>query len=197
MRENRARLADALGLDAPDRWWWLRQVHGATVLDADGPPSAAMPAGDAAVTTRAGCPLTVLTADCAPLALVTDAALAVVHAGWVGLLAGVVEAGVARVRAAGGGPVRAALGPCIHPGRYAFGPADLARVVGAYGPAVAGRTHDGGPALDLPAAVRAALDRAGVTELQDVDVCTAASPDHFSYRRDGETGRQALVAVLE
>ncbi len=196
MRENRDRAARALGLDAPDRWWWLHQVHGATVLDADREPPPVMPDGDAAVTTTPGRALTVLTADCAPLALVTDDALAVVHAGWVGLLAGVIEAGVARVRAAGPGPVRAALGPCIHAGHYAFGAADLARVVAAYGPAVEGRTADGQPALDLPAGVRAALERAGVTELHDVDVCTAGSPDHFSYRRDGETGRQALVAVL-
>jgi polyphenol oxidase len=197
VRENRDRAARALGLDTPDRWWWLHQVHGATVLDADREPPPVMPDGDAAVTTTPGRALTVLTADCAPLALVTDGAVAVVHAGWVGLLAGVVEAGVARVRAAGSGPVRAALGPCIHPGRYAFGAADLARVAAAYGPAVEARTDDGQPALDLPACVRAALERAGVTELHDVDVCTAASPDHFSYRRDGETGRQALVAVLE
>jgi copper oxidase (laccase) domain-containing protein len=139
----------------------------------------------------------VLTADCAPLALATDDAVAVVHAGWVGLLAGVVETAVERLRSVGRGPVRAALGPCIHPGRYAFGAEDLARVVAAYGPTVEGRTDDGGPALDLPAAVRAALGRAHVEELDDVDVCTAASPDHFSYRRDGDTGRQALVAVLE
>jgi purine-nucleoside/S-methyl-5'-thioadenosine phosphorylase / adenosine deaminase len=172
-------------------------VHGATVLDADRSPPAVMPDGDAAVTTTGGRPLTVLTADCAPVALVTDDALAVVHAGWVGLLAGVVEASVAKVRAAGSGPVRAAVGPCIHAGRYAFGAADLARVSAVYGPGVEGRTDDGELALDLPAGVRAALARAGVTELHDVDVCTAASPDHFSYRRDGETGRQALVAVLE
>ncbi len=197
MRENRQRVADTLGLDHPDTWWWLHQVHGATVLDAGRAPPPVMPDGDAAVTTTPGRPLTVLTADCAPLALVTDAALAVVHAGWVGLLAGVVEAGVARVRAAGPGTVRAALGPCIHPDRYEFSPADLARVVDAYGPSVEGRTAAGAPALDLPAGVRAALARAGVTELHDVDVCTAASRDHFSYRRDGPTGRQALVAVLE
>src|SRR5262249_23479951 len=158
----RGRLADRLGLGNPDRWWWLRQVHGATVLDADRPLPAVMPGGDAAVTTTVGRPLTVLTADCAPLVLVADDALGVVHAGWVGLLAGVMGGGVARVRAAGPGRVRAALGPCIHPGRYAFGADDLARVVAAYGPGVEARTDDGAPALDLPAAVRAALEQAGV-----------------------------------
>jgi hypothetical protein len=171
-------------------------VHGSTVLDADAPSDGADPPADAAVTRTPGRPLTVLTADCAPVALACDDALAVAHAGWTGLLAGVVEAAVARLRAVGHGPVRAALGPCIHPARYEFGADDLARVVDAYGPTVAGTTDDGRPALDLPAGVRAALARVDVTDLEDVDVCTAASPDHFSYRRDGETGRQALVAVL-
>jgi polyphenol oxidase len=171
-------------------------VHGADVLTVDGPPPATIPAADAAVTRDAARPLVVLTADCAPLVLACDDAVAVVHAGWLGLLAGVVEAATDRVRSVGRGVVRAALGPCIHPACYAFGADDLARVVEIYGPGVAATTTDDQLALDLPAAVRVALQRAGVDDLHDVDVCTAASPDHFSYRRDGHTGRQAVVAVL-
>lgn len=193
---NRRRLAGHLGLDDPATWCWLHQVHGTTVLDADAPPAATERPADAAVTRTPGRPLTVLTADCAPVVLACDDAVAVAHAGWTGLLAGVLEAAVRRLRAVGHGRVRAALGPCIHPARYEFGAEDLARLVDAYGPTVAGTTDAGRPALDLPAGVRAALARADVTDLEDVDVCTAASPDHFSYRRDGETGRQALVAVL-
>ena len=87
----------------------------------------------------------------------------------------------------------------MHPSRrdYEFGRADLDRVVARLGAGVEARTADGRPALDVPAAVRAALRGAASTTLDDVGVCTAASPDHFSYRRDGATGRQALVAVLE
>ena len=172
-------------------------MHGGAVLTVDGPPPATVPAADAAVTRDAGRPLVVLTADCAPLVLACDDAVAVVHAGWLGLLAGVVEAGADRLRSVGRGAVRAALGPCIHPARYAFGVDDLARVVDVYGSAVAATTADDQPALDLPAGVRAALHRADVDDLHDVDVCTAVSPDHFSYRRDGRTGRQAVVAVLD
>jgi copper oxidase (laccase) domain-containing protein len=43
--------------------------------------------------------------------------------------------------------------------------------------------------------VRVALARAGVDDFEDVGVCTATSPDHFSHRRDGVTGRQAVVVV--
>ncbi len=206
--ENRRRLEHELELGNPARWGWLRQVHGRTVVrvgavagrvvgDVIGGPDPP-PEADAAVTTERGRPLVVLTADCAPIALVTPNALAVVHAGWHGLVAGVVEAGVDALRAADpGAGIRAVLGPCVRPGHYEFGPADLARVVGRYGPSVAARTVDDHPALDVAVAVRIALAGAGVTECDDVGVCTVASPDHFSHRRDGSTGRQALVAVLD
>lgn len=200
--ENRRRLAALLAADCgpvppdPSRWVWLRQVHGARVATADTAPAVA-PEADAAVTTQPGLPLVVLTADCAPLALANDDAVAVVHAGWPGLECGVIEAALDALRAAGHGEVRAVLGPCIRPARYAFGPDLLDRLVRALGPGVASTTVDGRPALDIPAAVRAALARRGVTELEDAGVCTAASDAYFSHRREGVTGRQAVVAVLE
>jgi copper oxidase (laccase) domain-containing protein len=138
----------------------------------------------------------VVTADCAPIVLANDRAVAVVHAGHRGLAAGVVEAAVARIRAAGEGEVHAFLGPCIRPARYEFGPADLARLVDVFGPGVASRTDDGKPAFDIPEAVRIALDRAGVARVDDCGICTAVTPDYFSYRRDGATGRQATIAVI-
>jgi polyphenol oxidase len=199
---NRAALAHALGAGVPDpeAWVWLDQVHGATVVVADGPrpsPSAPLAQADAAVTVRPGMPLAVLVADCAPVALVSPGAVGVVHAGWRGLEAGVVEHAVAQLRALepGGGAVRAVIGPCIHPARYEFGAADLARLTVRFGPAVASTTEWGTPALDLPAAVTSALRGAGVDDVTDVGVCTAASPHHFSHRRDGTTGRQAVVVV--
>jgi polyphenol oxidase len=197
--ENRRRLASTLapaGVPGDHAGWvWLRQVHGAAVAELAGPP-ASPPAADAAVTRTRGLPLVVLTADCAPIALASDDALAVVHAGWPGLLAGVVETAVDRLRAHGSGPVRAALGPCIHPDRYEFGRDDLDRVAARLGDTVRARTTSGRPALDIPAAVRAALKEVGVDDVVDCEVCTSASSDHFSYRRDGPTGRQGLVAFL-
>jgi hypothetical protein len=198
-------LAERLGLGDPGAWCWLRQVHGATVVagedhareqDLAGRKDIEPPEADAAVSATPGLPLVVLTADCAPVALACDDAVGVAHAGWPGLLGGVLEAAVARLRRIGSGPVRAALGPCVHPDRYEFGRRDLDRMVEALGPTVESRTAEGTPALDVPAGVRAALGNVGVTDVHDVDVCTSASPDHFSHRRDGITGRQGLVVVL-
>jgi hypothetical protein len=193
---NRARIAAAAGLVAPARWVWLDQVHGVHVHVASEPTGAQPPEADAAVTATRGLPLAVVTADCAPVALSCDDAIGVVHAGHRGLEHGVVEAAVAKLREIGSGPVRAYLGPCIRPERYEFGAADLARLVAHFGPGVEGRTHEGRPALDVPAAVRIALERCGVEAVDDSGVCTAGSADHFSYRRDGVTGRQATIALL-
>ncbi len=199
--ENRRALGATLGASLgippdPTAWVWLRQVHGRGVVVADAafpkPPEA-----DGAVTASVGLPLVVLTADCAPIALVAPGAVGVVHAGWQGLERDVIGATVDALRALSPGPVRAVLGPCVHPGRYEFGADLLGALVGRFGPGVAGRTDGGTPALDVPAAVRIALARAGVDDLDDVDVCTAASDDHFSHRRDGVTGRQAVVVVRE
>jgi hypothetical protein len=193
---NRERVAEAAGLDQPFRWVWMRQVHGAGVHVATGPTAAEPPVADAAVTAARGLPLAVITADCAPIVIASDDAIGVVHAGHPGLGFGVVEAAVAALREIGSGPVRAFLGPCIRPARYEFGEADLERLVARFGPTVAGRTDSGRPAFDVPAAVRIALASSGVDELDDCGVCTAASASHFSYRRDGVTGRQATIAVL-
>ena len=197
VRANRVRLAASLGLVAPASWWWLDQVHGSNVVVADGSARGADPRADASVSAVPGTVLVVLTADCGPLALVCENAIGVVHAGWRGLMGGVVEAAVSGLRSVGHGEVRAILGPCIGPEHYGFGREDLDRAIARFGPEVRGRTADGLPALDVAGVVRAALARSGVTDFEDVGVCTAASSDHFSHRRDGTTGRQALVAVLE
>jgi YfiH family protein len=195
--ENRCRLADSLQLPHPSTWWWLRQVHGADTVVAHGSPTDGTPDADAVVTDVPAVPMVVMTADCAPIAVACDGAAGVIHAGWHGLLAGVVEDAVQRLLEMGGGPVSAVIGPCIQPASYEFGEADLARVTERFGDSVAGRTAHGRPALDLPAAVAVALEQAGAASIRDLAICTASTPDYFSYRRDGSTGRQALVVVLE
>ncbi|MCU1458963.1 MAG: pgeF [Actinomycetia bacterium] len=190
---NRTRLEDEL----PGEWVWLRQVHGTVVLT-DPTQAAATAPADAAVTSIPGRVLAVVTADCAPIVLVADGAVGVVHAGWPGLEQGVIGSAVDALRTAarGDAPVRAFLGPCVHPARYEFGSDDLDRLATRFGPEVRSTTLDGTPAFDLPAGVRVALREAGVEALDDVDLCTAESPRFFSYRRDGVTGRQATAVVL-
>jgi YfiH family protein len=173
---------------------WLRQVHGDRVLTVVAAP-AAPPEADGAVTAAVDLPLVVLTADCAPVALIADGAVGVVHAGWPGLEQGVLGVAVDALRELSDRPIRAVLGPCVHPARYEFGADLLDRLVARLGPEVASRTSDGAPSLDIPTAVRVSLAHAGVDEVDDVGVCTSASPDHFSHRRDGTTGRQAVVVV--
>ena len=175
-------------------WTWLRQVHGDRVVVVTEPGGGAGRRADAAVTERPGCALAVLTADCAPVALVgSDGVVGVAHAGWRGLVGGVLEHTVDVMRAGGTRDVRAVLGPCIHPECYEFGSEDLAQVAKRLGDGVRAATTSGAPALDVPAAVRAALTQVGVTDVHDVGVCTACSPDHFSHRARHELGRQALV----
>ena len=175
-------------------WTWLRQVHGDRVVVVDEPGSGAGQRADAAVTDRPGCALAILTADCAPVALIaSDGVVGVAHAGWRGLVGGVLERTVQVMRAGGASDVRALLGPCIRPGCYEFGAFDLAQVARRLGEGVRATTASGAPALDVPAAVRAALGRVGVVDVDDVGVCTACSPVHFSHRARRELGRQALV----
>ena len=175
-------------------WSWLRQVHGAEVRVVDGPGKCAGDVGDGLVSADPGAALAVLTADCAPIALASDeGVIGVVHAGWRGLVAGVVDKGVGAMRDLGATDVVAALGPCIHAECYEFSGADLDAVARQLGDGVRGVTSEGRPALDVPAAVRAALERAGARLVHDVDVCTACSTEHYSHRARRELERQAVV----
>lgn len=175
-------------------WTWLRQVHGDTVITVSDPGAGAGSKADASVSTTEGCVLAALTADCAPVALVSpEGVIAAVHAGWRGLIAGVLQRAVDTVRGLGATDIHAVLGPCIHAACYEFGADDLDSVAASLGDGVRASTTDGRPALDVPAAVASALRQAGVTQLADVDVCTACSDDYFSWRARRDLARQAMV----
>jgi polyphenol oxidase len=175
---------------------WLRQTHGTNVVvvaSIEQADSAQGVSADAAVTTVGGVALCVITADCAPLALTAGSVGAVVHAGWQGLAAGVIEATVAAIRAIVGPdePIVGQLGPCIHPGSYAFGPDDLRLLIDRYGHGVEGTTADGAPALNLPAGITAACEGVGVAV--STEFCQDTSgPDYFSHRVRQDRQRQAL-----
>lgn len=144
-----------------------------------------------------GSALAVQAADCAPVVLRCDGAIGVVHAGWRGIMRGVVRAAVTSLRVVGDGEVSAVIGPCIRPHAYTFGEDDLAVVADLLGDGVRGTAADGAPALDLPAAVRAGLAATGVDDVEDGGVCTVCSPVHYSYRARAETARHAAVVWLE
>ena len=178
-------------------WTWLRQVHGAEVVTVTRPGEHAGTEADAAVTAVPGAVVAVQAADCAPVALLADGVVGVAHAGWRGLVAGVLPAAVRAMRALGAGEVAALLGPCIHPGCYELGEPALGELTTLLGPAVVSRTTGGAPALDLPAAVAASLGGVGVTLDAGGSSCTACTPaTAWSHRARGEAGRQAALAWL-
>lgn len=177
-------------------WTWMRQVHGSRVVRVDAPGRGSGSRADAAVTDQPGCALAVFGADCAPVALASpEGVIGVAHAGWRGVLAGVLEATVGEMRLLGATRIEAVLGPCIRPCCYDFGPADLDEVAARLGEGVRSASSAGAPALDLPAAVRAALGNAGVAAglVRDVGVCTACSAQHYSWRAGHDQQRQAVV----
>jgi len=187
--ENRRRLCAEVGAE-PERLALNRQVHSALVHRAD--PARRGEPGDGLWSDEPGQPLLAFTADCLPLALVrrngTAPAVAVLHAGWRGLLDGIVAAGV---RALGGGELAACVGPAIGPCCYEVGPEVAEPFTAAYGPAVLRGRH-----LDLWGAAEAALREAGVASVERVDLCTHCNPElFFSHRRTGlPRGVQGVIA---
>jgi YfiH family protein len=188
--ENRRRLAGRVGV-APDRVAMGWQVHGAELLEWEEPiasrfadPDADLAKVDGHLTYATGAALLVLAADCLPIAISNDDGAAMLHCGWRGLAAGIVERAVRWFS----DPPGAAIGPCIGPCCYEVGP----EVLGAFD-----AEFVDGRMLDLRAAATDKLVKAGVERVDHVDLCTSCSPDlFFSHRRDGpETGRQAGVVV--
>ena len=179
-------------------WRTAKQVHGAAVAVVDRhTPADGVGEADALITTDRHVAVAVRIADCAPVALAGDGIAAMVHAGWRGLLAGVLEGTVNRMRELGATTIDAALGPCVHPECYEFGADDLDAVATAFGDGVRGRSATGAEALDVPAAVRAALQALDVRLVHDAAVCTACDAGaYWSHRARGEAQRQAGVVWL-
>jgi hypothetical protein len=200
--ENRRRAAAELELPAEPLW--LAQVHGTTVVEADGlalGAAAAAPQGDAALTRRPGRVLAVLVADCLPVLLARrdGAAVAVAHAGWRGLAAGVLEATIAALDGAAD-DLLAWLGPAIGPAHFevgeevrtAFCQRD-AQAAAAFAANARGRWQ-----CDLQRLARQRLAGLGLRSIHAEPRCTYAQPESFySFRRDGATGRMAALIWLE
>jgi purine-nucleoside/S-methyl-5'-thioadenosine phosphorylase / adenosine deaminase len=172
-------------------------VHGAATVVVTAPGEHTGVEADAAVTAAPGCAVAVMTADCAPVALLADEAAGIVHAGWRGLLGGVVEAAVDQLRDLGAGPsLRAVVGPCIRAGCYEFRGAERDAVAERYGDSVLARTMWSTPALDVVAAVQSALASCGIDDVEIAGGCTACDRSWFSHRARSEAGRQATFVWL-
>lgn len=169
------------------------ESHGNATWPADAEP----PEADASVTALPGVVLAVLHADCLPVVLAArdGSEVAVAHAGWRGLAAGVLEATVAAM-AAPGPALLAWLGPAAGPDRYEVGDevreAFMARDAGAASAFVA--TRPGHWRVHLYALARQRLAAAGVADVHGGDLCTLSDRQRFySHRRDARTGRMATL----
>jgi YfiH family protein len=200
---NRALLAEALpaGCSVP----WLTQVHGVGVVEAgEGLPC---PEADAVWSSRSGVACPILTADCLPVLFCSTSGVVVAaaHAGWRGLLAGVLESTVAAM-GVDRSQLLAWLGPAIGPGAFEVGsevraafldaaqPGQQDLLAGCFIANPQGADHYFG---DLYALARIRLAAIGVTNIYGGGLCTFSDPARFfSYRRDGQTGRMASLILL-
>lgn len=206
VRENHRRAYAALGLDegyACTVW----QVHSADTVIARAPVPGRrwLARADGLVTDRPGLALTMRFADCAPVLLYDPVhhVIGLAHAGWRGTVLGAaVSVLQTMVEAFGTRPpdVQAAIGPSIGPARYQVGEEVVAAVARAFGDTagLVRRAADGSAYLDLWAANRLALQRAGVEQIEVAGICTATRTDEFySHRAEGgRTGRFGVIVAL-
>lgn len=174
---------------------WLDQVHGTGVVEVRAPGPVGE--GDAAFTCADGVVLAVRTADCLPV-LFADRqrrCIAVAHAGWRGLAAGVLEATLGAM-ASRPADVIAWIGPCIGQDAFEVGP-EVREAFLAVDPTdtVAFRRGRGDRwHADLVTLARRRLARAGVDGIFGGDWCTFSdSVDFPSFRRGDETERMAAL----
>jgi polyphenol oxidase len=157
------------------------------------------------VTNRPDTPLTMRFADCTPVLFYDPVrrVIGLAHAGWRGTVKQVVVSTLRAMQDAYGtdpADVQAAIGPSIGPERYQVGPEVVAAVVESFGAAdgLIRRGQDGSAYLDLWAANRLALERAGVRQIEIAGICTASNvAEFFSHRAEGgKTGRFCAVIAL-
>lgn len=178
----------------PGRWTQLDEVHGTDVVTVNHPGDQHLVTADGMVSAAVGAVLAIWVGDCAPVAVVgSRGTIAAVHAGWRGLLHGIVEQAVVAV-AAVDQPVAMVLGPCIEPCCYEFGE-ELAQFVDRWGDGARSSTSAGTTALDVPAVIAAIADRFDVP-LVRLGGCTGClSTTFFSHRRRAERQRQVMTVV--
>ena len=191
---NRAALREHLPQDPV----WLKQVHGASAVRADAVTDS--PEADAAYTRRAETVCAVMVADCMPVLLCDTQAsvVAIAHAGWRGLSAGVIENTIAAMGVKAN-DLLAFLGPAIGPAAFEVGADVRDAFLAADAAAAAAFTphREGKWLADLFLLGGQRLARAGVHRIYGGGLCTFSDPARFySYRRDRTTGRMAALIWL-
>lgn len=188
VRAHRAALAAHVGV-APSRLFFMAQNHGADVIEIDDESNSEdLRECDALITRSPNTALAVLVADCAPVLLVGEQSCAAIHVGWRGLFAGIVEKVIEMM---GSEPFTAHIGPTICGRCYEVGNDVLI-------PARERGFVTGEKSLDIPASILTLLREEGGSRLLSAgwnNVCTFERADHFSYRREQQTGRQAGVVT--
>lgn len=195
---NRALLRRAI----PAEPVWLSQIHGNMVVDA--PSVQELVEADASVSTQTGIACAIQTADCLPVLFCDGQGTMVgaAHAGWRGLVEGVLEATVERLRALGAVEILAWMGPAIGPQRFEVGPDVVTAFIrrdsamrAAFQP-VPDRTDK--YLADIYGLARMTLSRIGIDKVYGGGLCTMTDASRFySYRRDRITGRMATLIWLK
>lgn len=172
---------------------FMNQTHGDVVAVIDS-YSEVDPTCDALITTTPGLALAVLVADCIPLLLSSRTVVAAVHVGRKGLVNGIALKVINQMRTLGATSIHAQLGASICGECYEV-PADMVEQVSLIHPRAFSQTKALTPALDLPRALIADLEKSGVSYEATLN-CTLENEDYFSYRRDPITGRFAGIVWL-
>mgnify|MGYP003347514607 CR=1 FL=1 len=184
--ENRSLLESQIGMAVT----FMNQVHGDTVILVENNQTS--PTCDALITTESKLAVAVMVADCIPLLLKSDVAVAAVHVGRKGLMNGIARKTIDAMRDLGAEVIHSYLGPSICGGCYEVGPDVFEEVVSKY-PTSDSSQRSGKKTLDLVAGLKTDLKD---TVLLDLSSCVLEDKHTFSYRRDGITGRQAGVIWL-
>jgi len=181
---SRRTISRSLGIS--DAWALVDQIHGSEIAVAIAP--GVLGRADGIVTSIEQLPIAVTTADCVPVVLRGSTSVAVVHAGWRGVSAGVVLSAAKSIEGLGDKVEAAAIGPHIGPCCYEVG-SEVIAAVGGHG----ATTASGTTSLDLAAAIRAQIPTANTIV---VDMCTMHDPRFHSFRRNATSQRQVTVAWI-
>lgn len=177
----------------------VHQVHSGTVhiVDPSGTKGVDIgePDGDGMVSSAIDVSLGILVADCAPVALSSpEGVFAAVHAGWQGVLKGVLPEAVRVMRSIGASRISAYVGPSIKSECYEFKGPELQEISQELGPSVVGRTSWDTVSLDLVESIKQSLLNTGVERVEASNACTACG-EYYSYRARKSPERHLMLIV--